>query len=354
MSIPDVNTRHDGFIYSGNQHESVPRALFFDKRLTPLERNAWQIIRLCFDNRSGITSPTYDYLQQFLTSMPCAGKASTETVARALTILRLTRWLSVIKRRAKDGTKQSNLYILHDSPLTPFEAMRLDDDYLTLVSESINHASKAIQLVSVTILDDIINDPYLSKKELPTRLELLLNRTMTQIEGKKLSTAHKSEGSMIDLLRNQDFQLSESEVSLKALKNKPVRNPKSVISSSNKNKILLLENIPERFFSLSEAQQAGISKILQQLTSDEQHQVLNAWDVRCNTQKINNPAAYLYGITQKAVRGELNELLAVTKNNLSSNPSPIIDSEEPEIKSLDRQKVQAHINHLKQLLTVNR
>lgn len=30
----------DGFLYSGNRHESVPRALFLDTRLTPLERNA--------------------------------------------------------------------------------------------------------------------------------------------------------------------------------------------------------------------------------------------------------------------------------------------------------------------------
>ena len=213
MSINDVNIRPDGFIYSGNQHESVPRALFFDKRLTPLERNAWQIIRLCFDNRSGITSPTYDYLQQFLTSMPCAQKASTETVARALTILRLTRWLSVIKRRAQDGTKQSNLYILHDSPLTAFEAMRLDDEYLTLVCDGINHASKAIQLVTGEILEDITNDPFLSKKELPTRLELLLNRTIEENDCQKLSTERKSEGSSSNLLRNYKIPISESEVS---------------------------------------------------------------------------------------------------------------------------------------------
>ena len=34
----------DGFLYSGNRHESVPRALFLDRRLTPLERTAWQVL----------------------------------------------------------------------------------------------------------------------------------------------------------------------------------------------------------------------------------------------------------------------------------------------------------------------
>ncbi|MGD4883997.1 hypothetical protein QT781_20535, partial [Xanthomonas citri pv. citri] len=37
---PGKPASHDGFLYSGNRHESVPRALFLDRRLTPLERNA--------------------------------------------------------------------------------------------------------------------------------------------------------------------------------------------------------------------------------------------------------------------------------------------------------------------------
>ena len=72
----------DGFLFSGNRHESVPRALFFDRRLILLERNAWQIIRLRL-NDDGVTAfPTYEELRPLLSSMPCAPKASHETVAR--------------------------------------------------------------------------------------------------------------------------------------------------------------------------------------------------------------------------------------------------------------------------------
>jgi hypothetical protein len=46
-------TASDGFLFSGNRHESVPRALFFDHRLTPLERNAWQVFRLLLDDEYG-------------------------------------------------------------------------------------------------------------------------------------------------------------------------------------------------------------------------------------------------------------------------------------------------------------
>ncbi|MCA4044100.1 hypothetical protein LDZ95_17040, partial [Pseudomonas aeruginosa] len=125
-------TSGDAFLFSGNRHETVPRKLFLDRRLTPLERNAWQVFRLML-NDDGVTAfPTYEQLRPWLASMPCAGQASHETVARALTLMRLTRWLSLVRRRRdpKTGRILGNLYVLHDEPLTPFEAMQLDPDYL--------------------------------------------------------------------------------------------------------------------------------------------------------------------------------------------------------------------------------
>jgi len=151
----------DGFLYSGNRHESVPCALFLDRRLTPLERNAWQVFRLQI-NDDGVTAfPTYDQLRPYLASMPCGAQASHETVARALTLLRLTRWLSLVRRRRdpKTGRILGNLYVLHDEPLTPFEAMQLDPDYLGLMSQALTHSAKAVQIVGMHALKEIAEDP---------------------------------------------------------------------------------------------------------------------------------------------------------------------------------------------------
>ena len=54
-------------------------------------------------------------------------------MARALTVLRLTRWISLVRRRRdpRSGRIQGNLYVLHDEPLTPYEAIQLDADYLS-------------------------------------------------------------------------------------------------------------------------------------------------------------------------------------------------------------------------------
>lgn len=340
-----IQKSKDGFIYSGNQQESVPRTLFLDKRLTPLERNCWQVIRMMLEP-DGITAlPTYEQLRSYLTNTPYADKASFETVARALTILRLARWLSLVqRRRAKDGSKQSNLYVLHDEPLTPFEAMRLDDEFFELVCQSINHASRAIQYVASGVLDDISNDPYLTGKRLPTRLEVLLGRiTNSPFTHKELSTTHESEESENSLLRNQNSLTSESEASLKCAETASLRNPNSIVCSSNNNKIQIQENttqlnLPQRFYQLSHAEQKGFLKLIGRTAPDVQQQILNEWNERCQSQTVQKPAAYLYGIVQKAFKGEFNSFIdaplsahavpaAPAKNNKEAiksefNPTP--------------------------------
>ena len=208
----------DAFLFSGNRHETVPRRLFLDRRLTPLERNAWQVFRL-MQGDDGVTAfPTYEQLRPWLASMPCAGQASHETVARALTLLRLTRWLSLVRRRRdpKTGRILGNLYVLHDEPLTPFEAMQLDPDYLQLVSQTLGHSAKAVQIVGLHTLKEIGEDPMLAGRTLPSRLQVLAERLASQGLGAHESypqedATHDSEEGASSLLRNRDDPTSESE-----------------------------------------------------------------------------------------------------------------------------------------------
>lgn len=150
---PVEPTPHDDFLYSGQLHDCVPRALLLDRRLSPLERNAWQVIRLLL-NGDGITAlPTYERLRPFLTTSACAAQASCETVARALTVLRLCRWLSLARRRAPGpgGQWQGNLYVLHEAPLSFSEALRLDGEYLALLGQSLSYPSKSVQWVAYAV-----------------------------------------------------------------------------------------------------------------------------------------------------------------------------------------------------------
>ncbi len=310
----------DGFLYSGNRHESVPRALFLDRRLTPLERNAWQVLRLQLQSDGVTAFPTYDQLRPYLASMPCAAQASHETVARALTLLRLTRWLSLVRRRRdpKTGRILSNLYMLHDEPLTPFEAMQLDPDYLGLVGQALTHAAKAVQIVGMNTLREIAEDPMLNGRTLPTRLQVLAQR-MARNEWADASypqapVDHESEEGQDGLLRNLEGPSSESEAGLKSAPDGSLRNPKedrtvrmdriNQVRTVPRAKSLQHLRLPERLLRLKDEQQSGAMVALQQVDESLRQAVLDEWDARCRKSAVRNPAGYLFGIIQKAMRGE--------------------------------------------------
>ncbi len=322
--MPTAPTSGDAFLFSGNRHETVPRRLFLDRRLTPLERNAWQVFRLML-NDDGVTAfPTYEQLRPWLASMPCAGQASHETVARALTLLRLTRWLSLVRRRRdpKTGRILGNLYVLHDEPLTPFEAMQLDPDYLQLVSQALGHSAKAVQIVGLHTLKEIGEDPMLAGRTLPSRLQVLAERLANQGVAAHESypqedAIHESEEGAPSLLRNGERPSSESEAGSKPAPDASLRNPKQArtVRSSRINEVRTTAQAlralgdlqwPKRFAELKAEQQAGAKVALQQVDAALRQAVLDEWAARCSNHGIRNPAGYLFGIIQRAIHGEFN------------------------------------------------
>ena len=358
----------DGFLYSGNRHESVPRALFLDRRLTPLERNAWQVFRLQL-NDDGVTAfPTYDQLRPYLASMPCGAQASHETVARALTLLRLTRWLSLVRRRRdpKTGRILGNLYVLHDEPLTPFEAMQLDPDYLGLVSQALTHAAKAVQIVGMHTLKEIAEDPLLSGRTLPTRLQVLAQHVARHgwatPSYPQEGVDHESEEGNDGLLRNAERPSSESEVRPKPAPDGSLRNPKEdrtvrkdridEVRTVPRAKALQNLRLPERFLRLKDEQQAGAMIALQQVEETQRQAVLDEWAARCRSSTVRNPAGYLFGIIQKAIRGEFKAWAGEggsaqpqPRSPAPASPSPPAASNGP-----DREAARAYLAQLRATL----
>ena len=360
----------DAFLFSGNRHETVPRRLFLDRRLTPLERNAWQVFRLLL-NDDGVTAfPTYEQLRPWLASMPCAGQASHETVARALTLLRLTRWLSLVRRRRdpKTGRILGNLYVLHDEPLTPFEAMQLDADYLALVSQSLGHAAKAVQVVGLNTLKEIAEDPLLSDRTLPSRLQVLAERLASQgitatESYPQQEDIHDSEEGASSLLRNRDDPTSESEAGPKPAPDASLRNPKQarIVRSSRINEVRTTAQAPvlgdlqwpKRFAELKAEQQTGARVALQQVDASLRQAVLDEWATRCSSHGIRNPAGYLFGIIQRAIHGEFN---AWAKKDTPSAPvppsqrPPLAPPPQPQGKPVPPEVAKQHIERLRNLL----
>lgn len=302
-----------GFLFSGQSHEVVPRRLLLDSRLTPLERNAWQVFRLMLQGQSVIT-PRYEDLQPYLSSVPYGASASRETIARVLTMLRLTRWLSLVSRGRDqlNGRLQGSLYVLHDEPLTPAEAMELDQDYLELVGHALSHATKAIRIVAQHVLEEIRQDTNIDLGRLPSRLDSWSDHWTQQGLDKAPDEAlHDSEQGGDHRVRNRVEPRSDSEPGLNAHVSGTVRNPNAACTVLKESICTVpratpaVDNLhwPDPLH-LSPSERQAVTMTLNKLKPADRQAVLNEAGARCAAGSVRKPAAYLMGLIQRALKGD--------------------------------------------------
>lgn len=331
----DLPKEFAGIVFSGNPHETVPRRLLLDDRLSPLERNTWQVFRLLM-NGDGVTAfPTYDQLRPYLGNNP-GRPASRETVAKALTVLRLTRWLS-LGRRVRDaitGQVQGNIYILHDEPVDYSEAIQLDHDFLPLVANGLEHSNSSVREIAGITFDEMLVS---ETQELPTRVEVFRERFRAQgLEDPARAAIppaefgfrtpvlppmnHQSSDSELSQ-KSPDDQLpplnSESELSVNQGVSASVRNPNSSSTYTNTNTDVSKSSV------LREEQDTGFAwpSAYQRMTSQQQHRAQQAiaavspdlrqplikqWGARCASGGVAKPLAYLMKLIQKAQTGDFN------------------------------------------------
>lgn len=331
-------TSYSGIIFSGNPHETVPRRLLLDDRLTPLERNAWQVFRLLV-NEDGITAfPTYDQLRPYLGMHP--GKpASRETIAKALTVLRLTRWLSLGRRVRNDlsGQVQGNVYLLHDEPVSPAEALEFDRDYMQLLGQSMEHPNRAIREVAEIAWREFASDHDVGRR-LPSRMETVEDRLNSQqwaIESNLAalpapefgfrtqpditSSALSSESELSDnsAIQGTLALSSESELSPESQRSALVRNPNSYSTYTNTHQDVCKSSVPRAepdtmarwllgLERLPSEQKLKAVSAMQRVPTELRSAVIEQWLHRCDAGGVRNPLGYLLSCVQRAIRGEFN------------------------------------------------
>lgn len=356
---PSNQALQAGFLFSGQSHEVVPRRLLLDHRLTPLERNAWQVFRLILQGQ-GMVTPRYEDLQPYLSSVPYGALASRETIARVLTMLRLTRWLSLVSRGRDQvsGRLQGSLYVLHDEPLTPAESMELDQDYLELVGHCLSHNAKAVRIVAQHILEEIRQDTDIDQGRLPTRFDSWSNHwTQQGLDQVADDALHDSELGEDHLVRNRAGSRSESEPSLNASVSGSVRNPNAACTVLKESICTVpratpvMDNLhwPDPLH-LSPSERQAVAVALNKLKPADRQAVLNEAGARCTAGGIRKPAAYLMGLIQRALKGDFRPWAGQTE------PSPIAESP-PTASSRPSRKqgepatalAQACLNELRQL-----
>jgi hypothetical protein len=270
---------------------------------------------------------------------------------------------------------------------------------MPLVSQALTHAGKSVQRVGFQVLKEMSEDPHLTGRILPNRLHILierlresgtcslddLNETCPQAkarsdseEGEKTPSsesktpASESEEGKKPLVRNRKTLSSDSESGLKPaaeglLRNQEAKSTVRTVLSTNSIKVRTVPRareldlkLPERFLALKEEQQAGVLVALQQVSGDQRQAMLDEWAARCCDSKVRNPAGYLYGIVQKALRGDFKAWVAQEANTgrdssetagkaaekASALASPSPSSSPP----VSREATQAHLTRLASIL----
>jgi len=357
---PSNQALQAGFLFSGQSLEVVPRRLLLDRRLTPLERNAWQVFRLMLQDQ-GVVTPRYEDLQPYLSSAPYGTSASRETVARVLTMLRLTRWLSLVSRGRDQlsGRLQGSLYVLHDEPLTPAEAMELDQDYLELVGHCLRHATKAVRIVAQHMLEDIRQDTDIDQGRLPTRLDSWGEHWMQQ--GLDFAT----EDALLDSelggdhrVRNRVAPRSDSELGLHARISDSVRNPNAACTVLKESTCTVpratpaVDNLhwPDPLH-LSPSERQAVAVALNKLKPADRQAVLNEAGARCTAGSVRKPAAYLMGLIQRALKGDFRPWAGQTESSPTAEPPPTAPPSRPSRQQGEPASAlaQACLNELRQL-----
>lgn len=348
-----------GFLFSGQSHEVVPRHLLLDHRLTPLERNAWQVFRLMLQGQ-GVVTPRYEDLQPYLSSVPYGASASRETIARVLTMLRLTRWLSLVSRGRDQlsGRLQGSLYVLHDEPLTPAEAMELDQDYLALVGHALGHATKAVRIVAQHVVEEVRQDTNIDRDRLPTRLDSWGEHWVQQgLDQATDATLHDSEREEDALVRNREGPRSDSEPSLNASVSRTVRNPNAACTVLKESICTVPRATPAvnnlrwpAALHLSPNERQAVAVALNKLKPVDRQAVLNEAGARCAAGGIRKPAAYLMGLIQRALKGDFRPWAGQAEPSPIAEPPPLAPSRPSRQQGEPASALaQACLNELRQL-----
>lgn len=159
-----AESEDDGAVlYFGNWQDSHPRELLYADELGPTDKLAWMVIKANSDPRAPAGFPSYDEFGR-------AGIGSRPTIAAAIAMLRITRWISLCDRVRDDrGRYRGCVYALHDEPVSVTEALYLDDGYISFLEDMTDHGHRRVRDTARAMLDRIHSslesDPDVTERE---------------------------------------------------------------------------------------------------------------------------------------------------------------------------------------------
>lgn len=343
---------------------ATPTALMLDARLTPLERNGWQVLRM-LRSPDGISSlASLGQLRRYLTSIPLGQKAGYETAWRVLMVLRLTGWISLIgqHRDPLTGHVLNELYRVHEQPQGFAQACELDPGLPQLLRESAAHDNNQVSRVAAHIQaslaqgatarddDSDDTDPPASG----TRNEPPVDDAAPDEPGHESASrmaVTQQTGSVHQATQDSAPTYSKykyKERTYRAREEGVVDNPASAA-------------LPPCLHSAKPRQQQDIHVALRRLPEQQRRDVLDELEARSQSGTVRNAIAYFFGLIKRVLSGEF-RLWAGRKLRQSASlaaptaPTAPAVSQQPApppsaaLKPADPEIVKAHIASIRSML----
>ena len=192
-------------VFVGNWQDPCPRRLLFDPDLEAIDIVTWQHIRIHVEAGKTVAFPSYRLLMGAL-------RVSRPTVARALAVLRLTRWLALcVSLRDDRGRFGGQVYALSDEPVPLADMLAIDDGYMSFVETAQAHRSAHVRQLAGRVLG-VIRDQAMANDH-----RALESMTLADQFGARIEALFILAGDRVQILNSVD----------------PVKNLNTVRSSSS-------------------------------------------------------------------------------------------------------------------------
>lgn len=358
--MADHHTRHNSL--GQDALFTTPASLMLDARLTPLERNGWQVLRMLRSAEGISPLANLGQLRRYLTSTPLGQRAGYETARRVLVVLRLTGWISLVgqQRDPLTGHVLSELYQVHESALNFQQACTLDASLPALLQSSIGHENNQVDRVAVHIQATLAQAPEAASiathdqrhddDDLPPTPPSQANEAADP-----LPLSGDSAGSTLvpQQTGHARHMTAEQGSTYKTYMYKKERTYRA--REENSDSASRPVSLPPCLSNAQADQQKDVQAALRRLPPQHRQEVLDELQARSQSGTVRNVVAYFFALVKRVFAGEFRLWAGRKETSAANRPTTPPRTEvrpEPTAPPASRETALAHIANIRKMLNV--
>ncbi|EKQ6319935.1 STY4528 family pathogenicity island replication protein [Pseudomonas aeruginosa] len=364
--MTDHHTRHNPL--GQDALFTTPASLMLDARLTPLERNGWQVLRMLRSAEGISPLANLGQLRRYLTSTPLGQRAGYETAWRVLVVLRLTGWISLVgqQRDPLTGHVLSELYQVHESALNFQQACTLDASLPALLQASIGHENNQVDRVAVHIQATLAQAPEAAAiathdqrhddDDLPPTPPSQASEAADPLPWSGDSAGSTPVPQQTEHARHMTAEQGSTYKTYMYKKERTYHAREGDGDSASQSM-----SLPPCLSNTQADQQKDVQAALWRLPPQHRQEVLDELQARSQSGTVRNVVAYFFALVKRVFAGEFRlwagrkETSATprTTENRPADPRRTEDRPEPTAQPASRETALAHIANIRKMLNAS-